>query len=75
MPFAGGVALMILTILVFVPRQRLAQVGLRLVEHGGESRVEGSFDPEPLIRDPAGIVTAYDADEFRAKLARETAPT
>ena len=66
----SGIVVSVWTILVFVPLQRAAEIGLRLVEDAGGRRIEGAFNPDPVVRDPRGIVTAYSLTELGSRLRR-----
>lgn len=70
--FIDGAIVFAWSILVYVPPERLASVGLSIVDSGnGNRQVAGEFDPEGVARDPAGIITAYYmSDLLRALAAR-----
>ncbi len=67
-PHPSGVVVSVWTILIFIPLHRVAEIGLRAVQTGDRPQMEGVFNPEPLIRDPTGIVTAYSLAELGANL-------
>lgn len=69
--FVDGALVFAWSILVYVPPERLASVGLSIAEGAdGTRQVTGEFNPEGVARDPAGIVTAYYMSDLLRSLAQ-----
>lgn len=69
--FIDGAVVFAWSILVYVPPERLASVGLAITEGpDGTRQITGEFDPEGVARDPTGIVTAYYMADLLRSLAQ-----